>query len=340
MRLPVSIIGLAGAVALLAGCASQSQGTTALPAAGNGSQKRAASTYTYLYVTDPKVGKLEVLDPSYNIVETITNGLSNPVGDFVDSQGNLYVANEKNCSGGGNVVEYPLSATSPSFTYTQGLICPMYVGADSKGHVFVFDYGYGTLSMFLAEFNQGSDQQIATWSTCNTGYYAFCDAPTGLAVGPNDSLFVTLYGAAHGSLNPFWVVDDILFNYKNEQLYVAGNNGPGGGTAVDKKLNILVGAYPVPGSGSLRRASGSGQWGIVKSPLHCGTECTYHNLKYKGFTFVSALALSANHKRLYVADYGGSTLTVLKYPSGAFVTALGAKNGLTDPDGVAIGPKP
>jgi hypothetical protein len=339
MRLRGSVLGLAAAAALLAGCAYQSQGT-ALPSAGNASQKKIGSSYTYLYVTDPKVGKLEVLDPTYKIVETITNGLSDPVGDFVDTQGNLYVANENNCSGG-NVVEYPLGSTSPSFTYSQGLICPMYVGADSNGHVFVFDYGYGTLSMFLAEYNQGSNQQIATWSTCNSGYYAFCIAPTGLAIGPNNSLFVTLYGKVHGSLNTFWVVDDILFNYGNEQLYVAGNYGPGGGTAVDKKLNLLVGAYPVSGSGGgLRKATGSSSWGIVKSPLHCGTECTYHNLKYKGFTFVSALALSAKQKKLYVADYGGSTLTVLSYPKGKLIKVLGSKNGLTDPDGVALGPKP
>lgn len=335
MRFHVAILGLAAGAALLAGCA-QSRGT-ALPSVENGSQKKVTSSYTYLYVTDPKVGKLEVLDPTYKIAETITNGLSDPVGDFVDSQGNLYVANKDSCSHG-NVAEYALGATSPTFTYSQGLVCPMYVGADSKGHVFVFDYGYGTLSMFLAEYNQGSNQQIATWSTCNTGYYAFCDGPTGLAVGPNDSLFLTLYGALHGSLNTFWVVDDILFNYKNEQAYVTGNNGPGGGTAVDKKLSLLVGAYPVAGSGSMRRATGS--WGIVKTPLHCGTECTFHNLKYKGFTFVSALALSANQKMLYVADYGGSTLTVLSYPKGKFITALGSKNGLTDPDGVALGPKP
>ncbi|MBV8531945.1 MAG: hypothetical protein JO104_11550 [Candidatus Eremiobacteraeota bacterium] len=291
-------------------------------------------------MTDPKVGKLEILNPSYKIVRTITKGLSEPVGDFVDSSGNLYVANENNCSGG-NVVEYALGAKSPSFTYSQGLVCPLYVGADSNGHVFVFDNGYGTLSMFLAEYNQDSNQQIATWTTCNTGYYAFCDGPTGLAIGPNNSLFLTLYGALHGSLNPFWVVDEILFNYKNEQLYVSGNNGPGGGTAVDNKLNLLVGAYPVSGSGGgLRNATGSGNWGIVRTPLHCGTECTFNNLKYKGFKFVSALALSANQKTLYVADYGGSTLYVLTYPQGKLVTALGAKNGLTDPDGVALGPKP
>ena len=63
------------------------------------------ASYTYLYVTDPKVNQLEVLDPSYNLVKTYT-GLNTPVGDYVDPKGNLYVANEGTCAGTGNVVEY------------------------------------------------------------------------------------------------------------------------------------------------------------------------------------------------------------------------------------------
>lgn len=63
-------------------------------------------------------------------------------------------------------------------------------------------------------------------------------------------------------------------------------------------------------------------------------------MKYKGFGFVSALALTSDQKTLYVADYGGATLTVLSYPKGKFVRAIGASNGLTDPDGVALGPAP
>lgn len=340
MRLRVLVLGFAAALGLLTGCSSHSAGTAALPSVGKAGPKKVSAPYSYLYVTDPKVTQLEVLDPSYKIVETITKGLSEPVGDFVDTQGNLYVANENKCSGG-YVSEYALGSTSPTFTYSQGLNCPLYVGADSSGHVFVFDNGHGTLSMFLAEFNQGSNQQIATWTTCNTGYYAFCDAPSGLTVGPSNSLFLTLYGAVHGSLGTYWVVDEILFNYKNEQLYIKGGGGAGGGTGIDKKLNVLVGAAPVSGSGGGgRKASGNGPWGIVKSPLHCGTECSYSNLKFKGFTFVSEMALSANQKTLYVADYGGSTLTLLSYPKGKFIKALGKANGLTDPDGVALGPKP
>ena len=320
------------------------QGTPAVPgsSAGNASAHRsptraaATSAYTYLYVTDPKVNQLEILDPNYTIVKTITSGLSDPVGDYVDTHGNLYVANTNNCSGG-NVVEYAHGSTSPTYTYTSGIVCPLYVGADGSGHVFVFDYGSGS-GNYLLEFKQGKNVPIASWNTCNNGTFAFC-YPTGLAMGGSGHVFLTLYGAIHGSLSSYWVVDEIFYKLSNTQAYVTGYSGPAGGTALDKSHNILVGAYPIPKGGSARPAAGS--WGIVKTKYpYGGSENPPVNLHYVGFTFVSALALSADQKTLFVADYGGSTLTVLSYPKGDFVTSLGSANGLTDPDGVALGPSP
>ncbi len=343
MRFKFAIGCLSVWAALATGCAGAPQGSPAVPSSTNTQSvsaplSRAAAAahapYTYLYVTDPRVGKLQVLDPSYDVVETITNGLSDPVGDFVDAKGDLYVANENNCSGG-NVVEYAPGGTSPRFTYTNGLVCPLYVGADSGGHVFVFDYGNGNK---LVEFPQGKNKPIKSWSTCNSGYYAFC-YPTGLAVGPSSTVFLTMYGAIHGSLSYNWVVDEVFDKLSNTQLYVTGYVGPAGGCVLDKNRNILVGANPVPKGGGARPATGT--WGIVKTKYpYGGSDNTPVNLHYVGLSFVSELALSADQKTLYVADYGGSTLTVLTYPKGNFVTSLGSANGLTDPDGVALGPAP
>src|SRR5690348_7464592 len=128
---------------LAAGCAGSTSGGSGLPEASNpnGGPHRSHAkpgASNYLYVTDPKVNSLKILDPSYNIVKTITSGLSGPVGDWVDGNGNIYVANENNCSGG-NVVEYAHGSSSPTFTYSSGLICPLYVAVDGAGNVFVFD---------------------------------------------------------------------------------------------------------------------------------------------------------------------------------------------------------
>ena len=295
------------------------------------------ASYTYLYVTDPKVNQLEVLDPSYNLVKTYT-GLNTPVGDYVDPKGNLYVANEGTCAGTGNVVEYAHGSASPTYTYSAGLNCPLYAVADANGHVFVYDYA-GALTSNVVEYRQKTNTVLATWNTCNTGTYAFC-YPTGLTIDASGHVFATLYGAVHGSLSYYWTVDDVYYKLKNVQAYVTGYTGPAGGVAVDKHRNILVSANSVPSSGSAGKVP-SGSWGIVEQHYpYGGSDNAPVDLNYFGFTFVSELALSADQKSLFVADYGGATLTVLTYPNGNFVTALGIANGLTDPDGVALGPSP
>ena len=76
--------------------------------------------------------------------------------------------------------------------------------------------------------------------------FAFC-YPTGLALNGAGHVFLTMYGAVHGSLNSYWVVDEVLYQLKsNNQVYVTGDNGPAGGLALDSNHNILVGANPVP----------------------------------------------------------------------------------------------
>ncbi len=341
MRFRVAAFGTVTLSLLLAGCATSPQ-APALPGAAAVANRPATAGNTYLYVTDPTVNRVEVLDPTYKLVETITSGLNFPVGDWVDSKGNLYVANEGKCDGSGNVVEYAHGSTTPTYTYSSGLICPLFVGADSSGNVFVFDYGTGGPWNFLAEYPQGQNTVTNTWNTCNTGTYAFC-YPTGLTMVSSGELMLAMYGAVHGSLGSYWVADEVLYNQKyNNQFYLTGYTGAGGGVAIDKKFNVLVGANPVPkgGVGGAKRRSGPGGWAIVRTPHKHGTEIQLHNLKYIGFTFVDSLTLSADQKTLFVADYGGKDVTVLTYPKGAFVKALGSANGLTDPGSAALGPAP
>ncbi|HYL27169.1 MAG TPA: hypothetical protein VEW74_04985, partial [Candidatus Nitrosotalea sp.] len=113
-----------------------------LPPIGAGARHALAPSSSYLYVADPAAQKVVVFDPSYSVVKTYTSGLATPAGDFVDANGNLFVANESDCTHG-NVAEYPHGATSASFTYTAGLACPIAVGADKHGNVYVFDAGPG-----------------------------------------------------------------------------------------------------------------------------------------------------------------------------------------------------
>ena len=328
-----------GTALTLAACSSTFQPTATIPASQAPQTRvsqalRATGTFNYLYVTDPNVNQLEVLDPNYNLVQTYTNGLAKPIGDFVDGNGNLYVANENNCVKG-NVVEYAHGATSPTFTYSAGLSCPDSVGADKKGNVYVFDGGGGGTTLY--KFKQKKNKVVTSWNTCNTTLYKSC-SPEGLAMGTNGWVYLTIWGLLPGGKpSGYWVVDEVVPKL-NQQGYVPGSFGPAGGTAIDKKKNLLAGAYPVGGCG---KSPLTGNETIVDLPYpYHGTDWCPFDLGYVGFTAVTGLALSADQSLLYVADYGGATVTVLSYPTGSYVTSLGSANGLTDPEGVAIGPAP
>ena len=332
-------LGLFGAILALAACSMPTRPSPLIPPSQTASAlvsrpSQASATFDYLYVTDPNVNQLEVLDPNHNLVQTYTAGLAKPTGDFVDGKGNLYVANASNCAHG-NVVEYAHGATTPTFTYAAGLSCPVYVGADKKGDVYVFDAGGSTTTLY--RFKQKKNKVAKSWNTCNKTLYTSC-SPEGLTMGSNGWPYLTIWGLLPGGKpSGYWVVD-VVVPKLNQQGYVPGAYGPAGGTAIDNHRNLLAGAYPVGGCGK-SRLTGNETVVELPYPYHGSDWCPF-DLGYLGFTAVTGLALSADQKSLYVADYGGATVTVLSYPKGTYVTSLGSANGLTDPESVAIGPAP
>ncbi len=290
----------------------------------------------YLYVTDPTVQAVEVLDPSYNLVKTYTTGLASPYGDFVDAKGNLYVANEHGCANG-NVVEYAHGATSPTFTYTDKLQCPVAVGADKSGNVYAFDAGAGANgTTTIYRFKQGKNKAVKSWNTCDHTLYTSC-YPEGLAIGRNNWVYTTIWGILPGGKPSGYWVFDILIPGKNQQGYLPGWYNPAGGTAVDKHLNVLGGAWPASCGGGMA----PGNEDVVQFPYpYRGSDWCPVFLGPGGFASITGLALSLDQTQLYVADYGAATVTVLGYPSGTLITTLGSANGLTDPESVAVGPAP
>jgi hypothetical protein len=73
------------------------------------------ATAPLLYATDTGTFKVTVYpakasDPAP--LATISQGLDDPVGDCIDSQGTLYVVNSS--AGNGWVSEYPIGTTTPS----------------------------------------------------------------------------------------------------------------------------------------------------------------------------------------------------------------------------------
>ncbi len=128
-----------------------------------------------LVVTDFGTDDAIVLNKRYQVGQTITDGLYGADGDFIDSDGNVYVSDY----GGLNVQEYAPGSSSPLFTYSSGLADPIDVTTDSKGDVYVNGYSADN----VVEFPQGSNTPSAT---CPTGL-----GNEGVAVDSAGDVFVS-----------------------------------------------------------------------------------------------------------------------------------------------------
>ncbi|MGC9991831.1 MAG: hypothetical protein ABSD52_05475 [Candidatus Cybelea sp.] len=130
------------ASAFLAGCASPAPvgGAGAIP------QRLPVITHTsrqpqYLYVADQAAYTIDVFlrnDPSKGVVDSISNGVSAPDGIWVDSTGDLYVANEDE-SLNDRVTVYAKGGHKPIRVYKGHILCAADVAVASDGTVYVAD---------------------------------------------------------------------------------------------------------------------------------------------------------------------------------------------------------
>jgi tripartite motif-containing protein 71 len=89
LRIPICLSAIVAAAMLLNGCASTSSGTS-----------QQAPQKTFVYVSDYDNGVVQVFDSNGNYVSQISQSFSNPLSVATDPQGNLYVKNEADTSGG------------------------------------------------------------------------------------------------------------------------------------------------------------------------------------------------------------------------------------------------
>jgi len=256
-----------------------------------------------LAVSDFGTGAVEVLNHSYTLIQTITNGLNGPDGDWYDQGGNLYVGNY----GGTYIQEYAPGGSSPSFNYTSGLTDPIGVSTDESGNVFAADYQGDQ----VVEFPQGS----------NTPSHAcpVAGAPENVAIKENGAVFVDLNLNAGGA----GVVEfPAGLGSCGNEVSLISSLGFAGGMQLDNHNNLVVEDQTCPCVD------------IIDKPNYNTVSSTISN----GFSDPFHVALNRYNTLIYVADVGNANVQVLDYPSGTPVTTLGSGNGLSDPAGIAVHP--
>jgi hypothetical protein len=326
IRMAFALVAAASVVALAAGCSGTSSTTSAVPGASQSfarthqvdrsgveprfiqnmhfgshvpAARAARAGLKELAVTDFGTGDTELLNKKYMETGTISTGMDGPDGDFIDGNGNLYVANYE----GLNIQEYAYGATSPSFTYSSGLSDPIDVTSDTKGNVYVDDYSADV----VVEFPQGSNTASAS---CSTGL-----GNEGVAVDSAGDVFV-----AGNNSNGTGNIVEFKKGLKGCKATALGVTLEfAGGLQVDKKGDLVacdqdqgVDIIPKP-------------YTSVSSTI-TGAADTFH------------VALTSNNKTIYIADASTGDVLVDKFPSGTPITTLQGAQGISIAAGVATYP--
>jgi hypothetical protein len=257
-----------------------------------------------LAVSDLGYQAVEILNRNYVHTRSITIGLYNPIADWYDKAGNLYVAD----ASGVNVQEYAPGASSPTFTYTGGLLDPVNVTTDETGNVYVADYNFAGAG-FVNEYAQGSNIVL---HSCSPG-----GGPGAVAVGERGNVFLVYNMNNNGIAH--------IAEYKSglggcHETVLGATLEFAGGLQLDNDNNLVAGDQL------------AGTVDIIAPPYDKVTS------SITGFGAPYNLALNEANTLLFVSDIKNHDVVVDRYPSGTNVTTLGNANGLSNPNGVATFP--
>lgn len=235
------------AIAFLGGCSgvSPSSGTSAIPAAVYGvpanalpsgadsqfageprlpqrflSPQIAADPQNVLpieqefFISDAGSDVFVFKNSTYKKTATISKGLTDADGMWVDAKGNLYVANAT----GPNVLEYKKGAGTPVCRYSSKLSNPVNVTTDKSGNVYVADFGGSA----VREYSQCSNK-VKGQITINQ--------PEGVAVDDKGNIFVAYFGPSGGNFEKF--------TDGTGKMLDANVTSPGG-IILDKNNNLIA----------------------------------------------------------------------------------------------------
>jgi len=242
------VMAAATAIAFLGACANPAP-SSFVPSAGSGLVQsgrtapavQSAGGGRVLYIANlggsqPGVGSILVYTASMTnpqLIRTISNGTGRPIGLWVDSKNDLWVANQYD-KYPDNVTAFKPGASSPFFTIpdTSFVGYPGSVAVDAHGNVWTNesdeDEGY------VQEFGPGKTSANLTLDT-GVGGYAF--DPGSLAFDPQGNLY-----AAESAKLQTQIVELARGSkqFVPVNLDLNGNNVNGTGMGIDKAGNIYV----------------------------------------------------------------------------------------------------
>jgi hypothetical protein len=264
--------------------------------ARGGSPRPATLPQPYVYIADD-CGPIIDVDQrgNYDELGFITTGVSSPYDAFVDSKGNLYVANVS----GPSITEYaPGNWSAPNFTYNVNMTYPDAVTADVHGNVYEGDE-LGVIN----EYHQNDNVSIASCSLPSSSVYS-------VAVDGHNDVFAAVFDGFTETLE---IVEYPGGLNNCDSLTVLPVPSAGSGIALDKNANLLIAA--------------GGEVEVVDAPSYNTLNATIGS----GFSGANNVRLNKNNTLAFVTDVSNETVTVVNYPSGTNRIVLGSGNGLSDP---------
>jgi hypothetical protein len=257
-----------------------------------------------LYVADDGTGSILLFKNSdFSPDGTITNGVNGPLDVSLDRFGNLFVANAT----GVNVTEYAPGTSSPSFTYSTGMIEPLFVINDARGNVYEVDSanpnGVGSNDGFVNEY---APQTNAVLRSCSPGAH-----PTGIAIDGRGNVFLAVNSqTAHGR----------IIEYKSglngcKATMLGLQLGFVSGIALDKHSNLIATDY----DRSQVFVSAPPYTKITRRLQHGGPQSQpYH------------VSINGSNSQVYVTNFSKPGIFVVDYASGQVIRKVAGDSGTFD----------
>jgi hypothetical protein len=247
-----------------------------------------------LFVSDGGSNAVDVLSyPSWSYYSDITSGIDGPDGNWVDTNGNLYIANYL----GINITEYN-SSGAPIYTYSNGIEDPVNVSTDKNGNVYEADF-YGN---YVNEYAQQSNTVLYS---CAAGGYV-----EGVAVDQHGDVFVDYWNGQMPGNVGYIVEYPRGLSGCNATLLGATVSFPGG-MVLDKSDNLIICDQGGPTVDII-----APPYNAVTTTLGSGYSDPFH------------VTINRARTQAYVADYSTGNVYVMPYPAGAPITTLGSGNGI------------